>query len=386
MSNSDYTRDVAERGLQAVRDRRQSTQYGPNNRDAALEYLLSSGYGRPAPTQAYGQWAQSRGFQPQGYEIAVGQGGGKYNGFETEGQLKSAVLGRSEMLRSQDQSHADQLARLADQYLSDAESQYGTQLQQGSEQIGRNVGYNPAQAGARDLASTFTGMFDAGPESEFDMLAPVQRAVAKVPELAYDQGTGEYEDTLNQWLGDTTAPYLDAIDTAQQIGSTPLRDYATLAGAEYGVDPNIVGGWYPTDSMIGDFRDQRDISAIEQFGMTDGEYQQFIDQQLRQQDQDAQSEQQGYDQQVADAIFQVTSMDAGQLAQAADLDVEQLYSVVASEPYTALNGMLGEIVATPEQDEQTIRQQVDDALAQASADPALYRVLYAQWGGYGGAD
>jgi hypothetical protein len=355
--NSDYTRDVAERGLQAVRDRRQASQYGPNNRDAALEYMLQTGYGpRPQPNASYQQWAQSRGFQPQGYDIAVGQGDGKYNGFETEGQLKSAVLGRSEYLRQQDWAQADELTQLADQYLSDAESQYET----------TNLGTHSALIGEQ-----------SDPAADY---AASQHPLG-IDSYDYQEKKAVADDELNAWLGETTAPYLDALDTATLIEQTPLRDYATLAGGEYGVDPNIIGGWYPQDTIIGDMKDQRDLNAINTYGMTDAEFQQFIDQQMRQEEQAGQDEQAGYDQQVDDAIFSVTGMDASQLASAADLNTEQLYGVVASEAYSALNGELSQLVQSYD-DPEALTEAVDQVLAQASMDPTLYRVLYAQWGGY----
>lgn len=374
--NDQYTRDVRERGLQAVRERRQSQQYGVNNRDAALQYMLDTGYSSQTPTDGYRQFQQQRGFRPQGYGIAVGQGDGPYAGFRTEGQLKAAVLGQSEQMRGYDRQQADQLAQLADQYLGQVEDQYGTRLADGQQQLSKATGYNPAGGAIRDATA---GWWGDSSEDDGGMLGPMQRAIAKVPEMGYKQGEQEYTGELNDWLAAASSPYMDALDTAEQIQQTPLRDYATIAGAEYGVDPNVIGGWYPEASQIQDFRNQRDLSAIDQYGLPQSEYQGVLNDMEQQQNQQVQQEQQGYDLQVADNIFQLTGMDGNQLAQAADLTTEQLYSVVTDGAYQSLNQEIAQIVADPGASEEDIQASVDEVLAGVRADPVLYRVLSAQW-------
>lgn len=373
MGNDQYTRDVAARGLQAVHDRRQANSYGINNRDAALRYLMQSGQSTQQPTGGYQQWHQNRGFQPQQYPIALGQGDGKYAGFKTEGELKAALLGRAESLRGQDQYQADQLNQLADQYLNNAEQMYNKQLSATQQSLQKQTGYNPITAAIAGGADTLNPFSDHS----------TQRDETKA---TYDKAFSGQQQHLNEWLAQTTDPYLEALTTAQQIGQTPLRDYATLAGGEYGVDPNIVGGWYPTSSNISDFRNQRDLSALDQFGMTQNEYEQVLAQIAGEQTKQASADQQQYDQQVNDQIFQVTGMDGNQLASQADLNQEQLYNVVASDQYNGLNSQLQQIVQQPDMNEDEMRKAVDDVLSQASADPTLYRVLYAQWGGYGGGN
>ena len=351
-----YTRDVRERGLQAVRDRRQASQYGINNRDAALQYMLETGYTSQTPTAGYQQFQQQRGFRPQGYGIAVGQGDGPYAGFRTEGQLKAAVLGQSEQMRGYDRQQADELARLADQYLGQVETQYG------QANLDTHKGLIKEQAASNPAADYAASQHPLG-----------------VDGYEYQDKKKVADTELNDWLATTSDPYLEALDTAQQIQQTPLRDYATIAGAEYGVDPNIIGGWYPEASQIQDFRNQRDLSAIDQYGMPQSEYQGALNDLQGQQDQQAQQDQQGYDMQVTDNIFQLTGMDGNQLAQAADLTQEQLYSVVTDGTYQALNQEIAQIVADPGATEEDIQASVEEVLAAVRADPVLYRVLSAQW-------
>jgi hypothetical protein len=364
-SNDQYTRDVRERGLQAVQERRQASQYGINNRDAALQYMLDSGYTSQTPTDGYRQFQQQRGFRPQNYNIVLGQGDGPYAGFRTEGQLKAALLGRSEGLRGYDQQQAGELARLADQYLGEVEGQYTTQLDDGREAIGKWTKHDP------------TAPMDP------DRLSGPGGALGGAQKLQYEHADQEHTGGLNDWLAKTTDPYLEALSTAEQIGQTPLRDYATIAGAEYGVDPNIVGGWYPEASQIQDFRNQRDLSALDQYGMTQSEYQGVLgDMEQRQNQQNQQGTQDQQDQQdlqVSDNIFQLTGMDGNQLAQGADLTTEQLYSVVTSDTYQSLNQEIAQIVADPGASEEDIQASVDEVLAGIRSDPTLYRVLSAQW-------
>ena len=362
-ANDEYTRDVAARGVAAVRDRRQASQYTPNNRDAAIEHLMSTGYSSLGQTDGYDEWAQSQGFRPQGYDIAVGQGDGKYGGFDTLGMLQAAVDGRAEMSREQSRSQADQMSALAEQYLAQAEQQYGA-ANWGTH---KNLIHDQAtNSGSSDYAAS---QHPLGVDS-YDYRA--KKATA--------------DDNLNGWLAETTDPYQEALATAAQIKETPLREYGMKAAAEYGVDPMLAAGWYPEASQIKDFTDQRDLGAINQFGMTQNEYEQMLAEMTTQDEQAQADELDAQQQQVADYIWSVTGMDASQLAQAAELDTNMLYNVVTGDAYVALNDELYSIIQTPiasADDEQKMREAVSQALSSANSDPVLSRVLSAQWGGYG---
>ena len=382
-ANDEYTRDVAARGVAAVRDRRQASQYTPNNRDAAIEHLMSTGYSSLGQTDGYDEWAQSQGFRPQGYDIAVGQGDGKYGGFDTLGMLQAAVDGRAEMSREMSREQADQMSALAEQYLARTEQQYGASMDGARRGLTDVTGYSPEGAGARDLLRSAMPFMD---EPNQGMFGAMSRAVAKVPQLGYDQGVAAHETDLNGWLAETTDPYQEALATAAQIRETPLREYGMKAAAEYGVDPMLAAGWYPEASQIKDFTDQRDLGAIDQFGMTQNEYEQMLAEMTTQDEQAQADELDAQQQQVADYIGSVTGMDATQLAQAAELDTNMLYSVVTDPAYEALNTELYSIIQQPIEgpdDEKSMREQVTEAMGRAASDPVLYRVLAAQWGGYG---
>lgn len=382
-ANDDYTRAVAERGLDAVRERRQSSQYTPNNQADAIKWLMDTGYSRQDQTDGYDEWAQSQGFRPQGYDIAVGQGDGKYGGFDTLGMLQAAVDGRAEMSREQSRGQADQMSALAEQYLAQAEQQYGASMDGARRGMTDATGYSPEGAGARDLLHSAMPFMD---EPNQGMFGAMGRAVAKVPQLGYDQGVAAHETDLNGWLAETTDPYQEALATAAQIKETPLREYGMKAAAEYGVDPMLAAGWYPEASQIQDFTDQRDLGAIDQFGMTQNEYEQMLAEMLTQDEQAQADELDAQQQQVADYIGSVTGMDASQLAQAAELDTNMLYNVVTDPAYEALNTELYSIIQQPIEgpdDEKSMREQVTEAMDRAASDPVLYRVLAAQWGGYG---
>lgn len=382
-ANDEYTRDVAARGVAAVRDRRQASQYTPNNRDAAIEHLMSTGYSSLGQTDGYDEWAQSQGFRPQGYDIAVGQGDGKYGGFDTLGMLQAAVDGRAEMSREQSRSQADQMSALAEQYLAQTEQQYGASMDGARQGMTDATGYSPEGAATRDLLHSAMPFMD---EPNQGMFGAMGRAVAKIPQIGYDQGVARHEADLNGWLAETTDPYQEALATAAQIKETPLREYGMKAAAEYGVDPMLAAGWYPEASQIKDFTDQRDLGAINQFGMTQNEYEQMLAEMTTQDEQAQADELDAQQQQVADYIGSVTGMDATQLAQAAELDTNMLYSVVTDPAYEALNTELYSIIQQPIEgpdDEKSMREQVTEAMGRAASDPVLYRVLAAQWGGYG---
>lgn len=376
-ANDEYTRDVAARGVAAVRDRRQASQYTPNNRDAAIEHLMSTGYSSLGQTAGYDEWAQSQGFRPQGYQIAVGQGDGKYGGFDTLGMLQAAVDGRAEMSREQSRGQADQMSALADQYLAQTNESYLHELLASRNKIADSVGYE-----STDYAPPAPG----AAESPSGWWGAMGRAVEEVPRLAYNTAMKDHAAELNGWLAETTDPYQEALATAAQIKETPLREYGMKAAAEYGVDPMLAAGWYPEASQIQDFTDQRDLGAINQFGMTQNEYEQMLAEMTTQDEQAQADELDAQQQQVADYIGSVTGMDATQLAQAAELDTNMLYNVVTDPAYEALNTELYSIIQQPIEgpdDEKSMREQVTEAMGRAASDPVLYRVLAAQWGGYG---
>ena len=121
---------------------------------------------------------------------------------------------------------------------------------------------------------------------------------------------------MNDWRDNAPDQWLDAGDPANQIGMTPLRDYAMQAGGMLGIDPNLVAGWYPEASQIGDFQDQRDLEALNATGMTYDEYQRALSQ-FDQQNQDMAGQyQDAYDQQMADDVMNTYQVDIGAWATA----------------------------------------------------------------------
>lgn len=348
--NSDYTRQVAEQGMAAVTARRQGAMYDPTNYAQALTHLAQTGYGPSTSAGLYGQWMQSRGFNPTGYAVTVGQSsGGKYGGFNTLGMLQSAIRGQAETMRQQDQQQADELAALASKYLDQAQGIYSDQM--------KTVADNTA----RDL-----------PQGTYRAQAYSSAAKNAIGDAEAAHGGTE----LNQWLGDTTDPYLSALELASQINQTPIRNYATVAGANYGVDPNLVAGWYPESSNITDYRQQRDLQAIQNYGMTQSDYEQWLAGQQRDANaaNNANADQQESD--YLNYIYSQIGLDGKQVAQNLDVTVPQLASLMSEPDFqTGYAAAMQALQNNNGGDTAAMQQAVVDALAPYANDPTMYGAL-----------
>lgn len=348
--NSDYTQAVADQGLAAVNQRRRGSQFDPTNYGQALTYLAQTGYGPSMSANLYNQWMQSRGFNPTGYNVTVGQSPkGKYGGFSTLGMLQAAIRGQAETMRHQDRQQADELAALANKYLDQAQGMYADEFK------------TVADATARDL-----------PQGTYRAQAFSAAANNAIGDAQNAHGGAE----LNKWLGETTDPYLSALELASQIGQTPIRNYATVAGANYGVDPNIVAGWYPDASTITDYRNQRDLQSLQNYGMTQSEYEQWLNGQNRNQTDAANAAADQQDQQYLDYIYGTTGLDGKQLASAVDMTVPQLASAMNSENFqNAYATVMDTLNNNNGNDIAATQQAVANDLAPYMNDPTMYSLL-----------
>lgn len=367
--DTSYTEDVAKRGLEAVRERRNSTGFDSTMRNEALAMVAGGARYKPnAETDLYGQWQQQRGFNPGAYDIGFGRGDGKYSGFDTVDALKSAVRGYSEFQREQDRMQAQALDQLANQRLNALESQY----------TDRRINItddDPAQAWMQHMPQMGKiGEMPTATEAEMEMLgrnAEVQDRIDNSAKTAPAQH--EYNKALDQWLAENSDKYLQASEFAQQVQDTPLRDYAMIAAQQYGVDPMIARGWYDEATQIGDFREQRDLQSMENYGLPYGEYQDALDQmQGNAQDQQDQLTA-DQEQQMAGEIEAFTGLPADELMRGAKIGMNDLYSVLASPDY----GQYAQEIMDSGNDPDTITSVLD---AVRSIDPQLYRVLTAQYG------
>ena len=367
--DTSYTEDVAKRGLDAVRERRNVTGYDSTMRDQALAMVAGGARYKPnAETDLYDQWHQQRGFTPGSYDIGFGRGDGKYSGFDTVDALKSAVRGYSEFQREQDRMQAQALDQLANQRLDELESQY-------TDKRINITDDDPAQAWMQHMPQMGkVGEIPTATEAEMEMLsrnADVQDRIDNSAQTAPAQH--EYNKALDQWLAENSDKYLQASEFAGEVQDTPLRDYAMIAAQQYGVDPMIARGWYDEATQIGDFREQRDLQSLENYGLPYGEYQDALDQ-FQGQAQDQQemlSDEQ--EQQLRGAIEAFTGLRADDLMNGAKINMTDLYSVLASPDY----GQYAQEIMDSGNDPDTITSVLDTV---RSIDPQLYRVLTAQYG------
>jgi len=367
--DTSYTEDVANRGLDAVRERRRSTGFDSTMRNEALSMVAGGARYKPnAETDLYDQWHSQRGFTPGSYDIGFGRGDGKYSGFDTVDALKSAVRGYSEFQREQDRMQAQALDQLANQRLDALEGQYG-------ERRINITDDDPAQAWMQHMPQMGkVGEIPTATEAEMEMLsrnADVQDRIDNSAQTAPAQH--EYNKALDQWLAENSDKYLQASEFAGEVQDTPLRDYAMIAAQQYGVDPMIARGWYDEATQIGDFREQRDLQSMENYGLPYGEYQDALDQ-FQGQAQDQQemlSDEQ--EQQLRGEIEAFTGLRADDLMNGAMINMTDLYSVLASPDY----GQYATEIMDSGNDPDTITSVLDTV---RSIDPQLYRVIVAQYG------
>jgi hypothetical protein len=422
---SAYTRDVIARGSQAVRDRAAAAQMQRTAAPQSLEFLRESGYGGPPQRSGgnaqYNAWLAQQGFNPD-YEVTFGRTRkGAYSGFKTEGELKSAIKGRSQQMRGEARSQAGQQIADAGQQLDRVTSDYDVKAADAEKRAQETMldwlgSFDAlAKAGAYSKQGGFMpieGKINPGGKYHDQELDPVlagqeraQREAAgqasrdrqlefaneflgKHNAALVDQSqTGKYSRELDDWLSSQSEPLVSQMEAGQMIDATPLSAYATKAGAEYGVDPNLISGWYDDASDVSDFGVQRNQEAIDQYGMPYSDLQSWIAQQGRQDasaEADAARQQDtGTERQIADDVFQATGMDAQQLATAADVTPEQLWQIVQDPTYQQASADMAQVLQDPDFDpEGQGAEDVNGILDQLRVDPVLYRLIQAQYGSY----
>lgn len=381
-ADDDYTRAVKDGGLQAVREARERRRHGANGEPSQ----------RPT-SDLYDDWLESvTPRQQPGATYGYGRTDeGAYSGFRTEGGLKAAVKGRAETLRGADREMFDALNSMAEQGLDRAEGDYE---QSWTEQTDRRSASDAGAAASRfgQMESQRQALANYDKNTSGPRPSPVigSRAASMKAMNAQQATTGTtdadmnaYNDSLNTWLADETAPLLDRQAFAEQGRATPIAAYAQRSGAEYGVDPNIVGGWYPAASQIGDARDQADITSLNETGMTAADYQRALDDMDRDAanaDKEAVSQEA---QAIDDFVYAATGGVTGAQSLATDLGVspEDVYRMVDSDLYKQSSDAIYGALATNDAD--TVMATMEDVLpAVFFQDPALYNVLQAVFRDY----
>lgn len=390
---SDYTKDVIARGSQAVKDRAAGAVLDRAQGKQQLDWAAQTGLPTGDPTDQYVQWYASKGFQPQ-YTPTFGRTPkGKYSGYATEGELKAATLGTAEQYRAQDRQSAAQQAHDAQAALDALLGRYDTQHGQATSEMDElNRAIEQAQHPKQGVGSFFGDLADAGrkfvglPVSEH---APVD--VSDKQSRLKDLTT--YDQQLNEWLAQVSKPKLDEMQTAQQISQTPLRAYTTLAGRDYGIDPALIGGWYPESSELTDYTNQRNLQSIDDYGMPYNDVQSWFAEQQRAADAadrqattdaTAADKQAATDeeQQITAIVGDATGMDAKQLAQATNMTPMQVAQVVSDPGYQQAAADLGGILTDPEFDPERDSDALNTVLDQIRTNPQMYAILTRQFSDY----
>lgn len=422
--NDEYTQAVKEGGMAAVRDARSRRRFGSQSVGEQIsENQSSTGYaGKPVYAQParqqndlYDEWKAQVTPVPTG-QYGYGRNGGDYAGFKTEGGLKAYVRGRAESIRSEDDARFRALDEMANQRLDLAGEQYDAERAKpvNTTFYPRQVGVledGPQQRPTPDLASMSPAEQIGARAAEailasrdkIDKVIPLgmpdstseglnradNAAASRYTGMAEQQARGEkmagfIADELNPWLAETTAPLLEQQDFAQQGMITPIADYAQRAAAEVGVDPNIVGGWYPDASALSDAQDQRDLDMLGATGMDWGDTQAALaamDAETRRANGEMEDQTMAADAAAIDEfVFSQTGMAADRLASSAGIPVTDVAGIVQSDAFQTYNNDIYQALretdpANPDGTAVDILMGTLDAAA--TQDPALFNILQA---------
>ena len=362
--DSSYTQDVIARGLQAVRDRRSANSGDRTQWQDAFNQVLG-GNQYVGNRGGYDQFAQARGMNPGNYEVRYGQTDeGDYSGFKNASDLWNAVEGKARMARDEDQLKATAMQQLIDKRLGYIEDGY-TKNAVTDDGVDRSRQQHMPSPGAGNMMDEIVAAQPLNDQS----IAPEQRILSKK------------NAPLNEWLATTSEPYMQALETMQAIQQAPITDYTAMAGAEYGVDPNIMRGRFDEQVANNDFRTLRDQESINNYGAPYSEYQSAMDQMQRegeQQDQQAvEDDQAAQDQQMDEVVRTRTTYPLADLAQMSDASEYDVFTRVNSTQYDEYDMALQDALASGSPNPNEIQGIFDEI---RFADPILYRVLAAQYG------
>lgn len=372
----DHTRAVAAEGRAAIDRRRAAVDPAVTQQGQALADL----YGSQTKGDAYDQWAQAQGFGRDPYPVAFGRTDkGAYSGFKTEGELKAAIIGRGDLAREQQMMQADALKALMAERLDALGGQY---TQKAAVPIGANIG---AVAGVglqgNRFGNTLGGNINIGWGQTTDEKA-FNRSLAVAD--AQQQRGDQYLSQLDEWYAQQGEPLVAGMETAQQIKSTPDREYALRAGRDYGVDPNIVAGWHPMSSEIGDAAKMRDLQSLHDYGVPFSETQRALGDMQSEAVQNQKLD--AADQQAAmeSDILGATSYDAKALASQADVPVDEIWAIIQDPAYADAVSQVEQVLALPADNQKQIDDQeaaYEAIINSLRSDPALARVVSTQYNG-----
>lgn len=371
---SHQTAAVAQQGRAAIDARRQAANYGLTQQNLGLQDLYAGGAPtHPGQTDAYTQWVQQQGFGQQDYPQTFGRtDSGAYAGYKTEGELKAALLGRSELARESDMAQADALKSTLNGRLDDLGSQYNDSA---ASPIGANIAALASLGQHASQVGSLRGQVPGWGQ------APLLRAADRSSLIAdvQQRKTGDYLNNLDSWYAQQADPLVTGMETANQIEQTPTRDYATKAGADLGIDPALVAGWFPMASEIPDAAAQRNLESLHTYGLPYSEQQGALADMATQQSQQTKMAAEDQQQQMADDILGATSMDAGAISSKADLPVDEVHNIIQTPEYADAAQQIEQALAIPDPD--AADKQFQDIVESLANDPALQRLLVAQYGG-----
>lgn len=223
------------------------------------------------------------------------------------------------------------------------------------------------------LGVTARNEADLAREAERDRIRQEEDTALRV--RAQDQQ--RYAGQLNEWLAQAVDPAQQVISYADDVQAIPLSRWAEGAGAELGVDPLIVAGRFGQAEDYRDYGQQRNLAAIDEYGLPYSEVTQLQGAADRDAEAALADQEDAGQQALTDELAALTGMDASQLAATTDMDERQLAMVVADPDYQTADAELSRLVeeGDPEEVAGLLR-------SVGSQRPDIYRVLLAAWDDY----
>jgi hypothetical protein len=373
---SQYTEMVRQRGLAGVREARQQLRYGSAGVNAALTQGRTPIYAQPAKadSELYDRWQRqvTPAAKPETEYMLGRTEEGPYAGFKTQGLLQSATRGRAETIRRQDDEVFGALDQMAGDKLDRLEKEYSNQQEAVRSGIRRDDIVDADRQSIRSNMEYMSGRF-ANPVAGMQQR---QKAFTTRVDDGRVDADPYVQDELNPWLETASTPLLEQQAFAAQVRRTPIAEYAQRAGAEYGVDPNIVGGWYTDASAVGDARDRRDLDMLDTTGMTWADTQSALNAMERDQTQMDNSVMSAEDQMLEDEIVQATGGLASgrELVSETGMTMTDVADVLATDAFAEYSAAIYDALATNDAGtvEDTVTSVMDTAAFQ---DPGLFNIL-----------
>jgi hypothetical protein len=333
-----YSSALHDKGLAGLEEIRRARRYGTdliyNNPVTDMTRSPANPTGNPSyksygtqtsPSNLFDQWLTQ--VTPQQYQPSfTGRTpNGKYGGYSTLGLLKDSLQGQANMLRSQERSKFEALQQLANQNLDKVTQDYATAA-------GKDLNLVHDSAGTSNLTNASVAQMADAYARRNAALPGVDKQQAKTVTDSANHAMWTHNGQLADWTANEYGKQQGLYDLGSQGMNAPESLYAQRVGANMGISPDLLAGWYTPATDMRDRALQKSLAFIQRTGMTPEENIAALSEMLS----TGKSQAAAADQNTLDAISQTTGFNGQQLSTATRLEPNLLLDVVTSEPYAAV--------------------------------------------------